>query len=245
MRLENNNAFVPVGPPSFKVFRFQYDDTLACTELIDSFYTSESRCSSIPDSSFLSMKLHSSIGSLYILSLNGMVDTNSVLDPIYRVRIDILDGTSTFTSENVGLFNTFNAQTNPAHGEWNFVEVDTDIHYLYAIYDEANNQMTINFVLDDEDLTDVIYHTTILDGTEYPRELAMQEDKSSNYGTDDQYKWMVLLDSMNSESFYYMEFVYSLNANTINLDSIRRRSTILEHPESEFTNLRHATFLFN
>ena len=102
--------------------------------------------------------------------------------------------------------------------------------------------MTINFVVD-FNAAQPIYHTTVLDGIEYPRELAVQEDKAVTYGDGDSFKWIMLMEAKDSKSFYLMEFTYSIISQVITLTEKQRRPTKLEHLETATTNMLRATFL--
>ena len=80
-------------------------------------------------------------GKLYILSLTGLdLDDDDNFEAYYRVRIDLLDGTS-FTTSNIGIFNTFKEMSYYPipHAEWNYIEMDNgDTHFLYNILDDNN-----------------------------------------------------------------------------------------------------------
>ena len=214
MRVEVDDTMFAGGTPNFKLWR--YIDT-RCSDDIGTQLYSGNRCSSIQSSWFLSMQFleepaNDLTGNLYVLSLMGLEDeTGGGLNPIYRVRIDLLDG-GDLTSTNIGVFNEFSLQSSTPHAEWNYVETGSDTHYLYAIFDEQNQQMTVNFAVDiaGTTLPAPVYHTTVLDGIEYPRELAMQEDMAATYGDGGDYKWMILMEAKDKKKFYLMEFTYTV-----------------------------------
>ena len=68
--------------------------------------------------------------------------------------------------------------------------------------------MKINFGIDGA------YHTTRLDGTEYPRVNAVQHDMSAanSYGENDEFKWILIIDGTDYKSFYQMELTYKWNS---------------------------------